>query len=90
MVKVDVEMSKIDITENDLVPEHIPLSEEEEEEFLVKYGITRNNLPLIKSSDPIIKALEERDNVSLKGKIIKIIRHNSPAGEGIYYRYVID
>ena len=83
-------MSKIDITKHELVPQHIVLSPEEEISFLEKYNITRNNLPLIKSSDPIIKAIEESDNISLKGKIIKIIRYNSPAGEGVYYRYVID
>lgn len=82
--------NKIDITENELVPEHIVLSPEEEEAFLAKYDITKNNLPLIKSSDPIIVLIEERENISLKGKIIKIIRSNSPAGEGVYYRYVID
>jgi len=87
MSKIEI---KIDITENELVPEHIVLSPEEEEAFLAKYEITKNNLPLIKSSDPIIVLLEERENISLKGKIIKIIRSNSPAGEGVYYRYVIE
>jgi DNA-directed RNA polymerase subunit H len=91
-------MSKVDIVEHELVPQHIVLSPEEEEAVLKKYNIDRNNLPLIKSTDPIIKALEEQlaeeseneEMVSLKGRIIKIIRNNSPAGEGVYYRYVIE
>ncbi len=83
-------MNEVNILENNLVPEHIVLSPEEEEAFLQKYEITRNNLPLIKASDPVIKRLEEQLNTPLKGRIIKIIRSNSPAGDGIYYRYVIE
>ncbi len=83
-------MNEVNILENNLVPEHIVLSPEEEEAFLQKYEITRNNLPLIKTSDPVIKKLEEQLNTPLKGMIIKIIRSNSPAGDGIYYRYVIE
>jgi len=83
-------MDKVNILEHKLVSKHIILSIEEEESFLKKYNISRNNLPLIKTSDPVIKALEEQENISLKGRIIKIIRPNSPAGEGIYYRYVVE
>ncbi|MHC1598947.1 MAG: DNA-directed RNA polymerase subunit RpoH/Rpb5 C-terminal domain-containing protein [Candidatus Methanofastidiosia archaeon] len=83
-------MNKVNILEHKLVSKHIILSIEEEESFLKKYNISRNNLPLIKTSDPVIKALEEQENISLKGRIIKIIRPNSPAGEGIYYRYVVE
>ncbi|MHC1604386.1 MAG: DNA-directed RNA polymerase subunit RpoH/Rpb5 C-terminal domain-containing protein [Candidatus Methanofastidiosia archaeon] len=83
-------MSKINIMEHEIVPEHILLTPEEEEIFLKKYKITRNNLPLILSSDPIIMALAEKEKMSLKGRIIKIIRKNSPIGEGVYYRYVIE
>jgi DNA-directed RNA polymerase subunit H len=83
-------MNEVNILEHDLVPEHIVLDTDEEEAFLKKYNITRNNLPLIKASDPVIKRLEEQLNTPLKGRIIKIIRRNSPAGDGIYYRYVIE
>ncbi len=83
-------MDKVNILEHKLVSKHIILSIEEEESFLKKYNISRNNLPLIKTSDPVIKALEEQENILLKGRIIKIIRPNSPAGEGIYYRYVVE
>ena len=83
-------MGEVDITEHVLVPKHIVLNEGEEVTFLNSYNIGKDNLPLIKTSDPIIKTLEEQMGESLKGKILKIIRHNSPAGEGVYYRYVID
>lgn len=83
-------MDKVNILEHKLVSKHIILSIEEEESFLKKYNISRSNLPLIKTSDPVIKALEEQENISLKGRIIKIIRPKSPAGEGIYYRYVVE
>lgn len=82
--------STINILKHNLVPEHVVLTPEEEEAFLVQYKINRYNLPLIKTSDPVIKMLEEEQNISLKGRIIKIIRTDSPAGEGIYYRYVIE
>lgn len=83
-------MNEVNILEHNQVPEHIVLTPEEEEEFLQKYEITRNNLPLIKVSDPVIKKLEEQLDTPLKGRIIKIIRTNSPAGDGVYYRYVIE
>jgi DNA-directed RNA polymerase subunit H len=78
-------MSKKDILKHDMVPEHIIMSDEEVEELLKSYTIKKEELPLIRSDDPVVKIIGAE-----KGQILKIIRKNSPAGESLYYRLVVD
>jgi DNA-directed RNA polymerase subunit H len=77
-------MKKTDPTHHELVPKHIVLAEEEVEELLQAYNITRDKLPLIKVADPVVKAIGARP-----GQVVKIIRKGSPAGEAVTYRLII-
>lgn len=78
-------MSKKDILDHDMVPEHIIMSDEEVEELLKSYKIKKAELPLIRSDDPIVKVIGAE-----KGHVLKIIRKNSLAGESVYYRLVVE
>lgn len=85
MVKKEktVEKEVVDITEHVLVPKHEVLSPEEAEELLRRYGVSRDKLPYIHPSDPMVKRLKAKS-----GDIIKITRRSETAGEAVYYRVV--
>lgn len=75
---------KIDITKHEFVPQHIRLKEEEAEEILKKFNISKKQLPRILKEDPAIEKLDPK-----KGDIIKIIRKSPTTGESEFYRVVI-
>ena len=66
------------------MPKHEILEEEELNLVLQKYGIDKDNLPKIKSSDAIAKAIGAK-----RGNVLKITRRSVTAGESTYYRLVI-
>ncbi len=76
---------KFNVLEHELVPNHILLTEEETQELLKKYGITRGQLPKIKSSDVVVKQINAKP-----GDVLKIIRKSLTAGKAVAYRLVID
>ena len=75
---------KFDITQHILVPKHTILSDEEASDVLKKFNISAVQLPAIKISDPVIKALNAD-----AGKIIKIER-KTQTGKIDYYRVVVE
>ncbi|WP_173332317.1 DNA-directed RNA polymerase subunit H [Methanocella paludicola] len=76
---------KFDVLTHDLVPNHILLTEEETQELLKRYSITRGQLPKIKSSDVVVKQIGAKP-----GDVLKIIRRSLTAGKAVAYRLVID
>ena len=76
---------KFNVLEHELVPDHILMTEEETQELLKKYGITRGQLPKIKSSDVVVKQINAKP-----GDVLKIIRKSLTAGKAVSYRLVID
>ena len=76
---------KFNVLEHELVPDHILMNEEETQELLKKYGITRGQLPKIKSSDVVVKQINAKP-----GDVLKIIRKSLTAGKAVAYRLVID
>ncbi|GBC69939.1 hypothetical protein HRbin01_01646 [archaeon HR01] len=72
-----------DILEHSLVPKHELLSESEAEELLKRLNITKQQLPYILVSDPVVKRLGAK-----VGDIIRITRHSETAGTAVYYRVV--
>jgi DNA-directed RNA polymerase subunit H len=76
---------KFNVLEHELVPNHILLTDEEAQEILTKYNITRGQLPKIKSSDVVVKQINAKP-----GDVLKIIRKSLTAGQAIAYRLVID
>jgi len=57
------------VTRSSLVPKHIICSKTKAEEVLKAYNITKDQLPEIKSTDPIVRYIGAR-----KGQLIKIVR----------------
>ncbi len=76
---------KFDVLTHILVPDHILLTEEETQELLKRYSITRGQLPKIKSSDVAVKQIGAKP-----GDVLKIIRRSLTAGKAVAYRLVID
>ncbi len=77
-------MVKIDVTKHMLVPEHIALDEEEAQKVLDRYSISRESLPKIHITDPVIKLIEAKE-----GDVVKITRNSRTTGRSIYYRFVV-
>lgn len=76
--------ANIKILEHELVPRHEIVLVEEGLEVLKKYGVKPEQLPWIKASDPVAKAIGAKP-----GDIVRIIRKSPVEGEVIVYRYVV-
>lgn len=74
-----------DIMQHMLVPKHEILSKEKAREVLERYKISPHLLPLIKSTDPVVKAIGAKP-----GDILQITRDSPTAGKAVAYRYVIE
>ncbi len=75
--------------EHQLVPEHRLVPEAEAEEVLKKLRITKDQLPKIHRSDPVIQVLERIEGPIEEGRIIKVTRVSGTAGVSEAYRLVI-
>ncbi|MCD6575560.1 MAG: DNA-directed RNA polymerase subunit H [Nanoarchaeota archaeon] len=78
------EEKPIDIFKSRLVPECRVLSEDEEKKLLEQYNISKRQLPLIFSTDPVVKALGAK-----VGNVIEFTRKSKTAGLSKYYRVVV-
>ncbi|MDY6960246.1 MAG: DNA-directed RNA polymerase subunit H, partial [Halobacteriota archaeon] len=65
-------MIESSILDHEMVPEHIIITEEEAELILKRYGITKGQLPKLKSSDPVAKQIGAKVD-----DVVEVIR-NSP------------
>jgi DNA-directed RNA polymerase I, II, and III subunit RPABC1 len=74
----------VNITEHELVPKHIILSNEDKDLLLKKYKLTPNQLPKILLSDPIAKYLGLK-----RYQVVKIVRPSETAGKYITYRIAV-
>lgn len=77
------------VLKHELVPEHHLLTEAEAEEVLQRKGMTRDQLPKIRKSDPGIKVLESVHGHPIEeGSVIKVVRKSETAQESVAYRLV--
>ena len=78
--------SLFDISKHQLVPLHEITSKEESDKLMKTCGLTKNEMPSIKRTDPMCRHLGARP-----GDIIKITRESeiAPSYFSIYYRKVI-
>ncbi len=82
-------MSKFNVLEHEIVPEHHLVPVEEELNILSKLNVSKENLPKISINDPAIKALEEIYGKLEPGRMIRIIRKSPTAGYYEYYRIIV-
>jgi DNA-directed RNA polymerase subunit H len=83
-------MSRFEVMNHILVPEHKLLSPEETDAVLKKYSISIEELPKMRRSDACVRSLELRVGEIPRGSIIKIVRRSETAGISYAYRLVID
>ncbi len=83
-------MGKINVMKHAFVPEHRLVSKEEEEEVLKDLKVPKDKLPKILRSDPVLQQLEGVHGKIEEGRIIKVVRKSSTAGEAYAYRLVVE
>jgi DNA-directed RNA polymerase subunit H len=76
---------KREILKHQLVPEHVILNESEAKRVLKELDAHPEQLPKIKTTDPVAKAIGAK-----RGDIVKIIRKSPTAEEFVTYRLVQD
>ncbi|EQB64662.1 MAG: DNA-directed RNA polymerase subunit H [Thermoplasmatales archaeon I-plasma] len=82
-------MAKYNILMHEMVPEHWLVPVKEEEKILKTLGVTKGQLPKIRKSDPVIKALEKVEGEIVPGRMIEIVRKSRTRGIAKIYRTVI-
>ncbi len=76
---------KKDILKHKLVPDHTILSKTEVNKILKQLNIRVEQLPKIKSDDPVVKEIDAKPD-----DILKITRKSHTAGKFITYRLVME
>ena len=80
---------KFNVLQHKLVPEHRLLEAGEAERVLKSLRITKDQLPKIKKTDPVIHVLERVHGDIEEGRIIKVTRISETAGVSEAYRLVV-
>ncbi|MFH1773576.1 MAG: DNA-directed RNA polymerase subunit H [Methanobacteriota archaeon] len=75
---------KFDVLKHELVPQHEVLPEEDANELLKKFNITKEQIPKILVSDQVAKKIGAKI-----GDVAKITRNSKTAGKSVVYRVVV-
>jgi DNA-directed RNA polymerase subunit H len=67
------------------VPLHVILSDDEVKSLLKQYGIVKEQLPKIRSSDPAVRVVN-----GTPGQVVKVTRRSPTAGVAVAYRLIIE
>ena len=80
---------RFNVLEHKLVPEHHLLSPAEANEVLKRLKVTRDQLPKIRKTDPVIRVLEKIHGPIEEGSLVRVLRLTETAGVSEAYRLVI-
>ncbi len=83
-MQILAKQKKFNILEHELVPEHEIVPPEEAVKILKELGIAPHQLPWIRVTDPVARAIGAKP-----GDVIRIRRKSPTSGETIAYRYVV-
>ncbi len=75
---------RIRVTDHELVPKHEVVPKDEAVKILRELGVTPQQLPLMRASDPVAREIGAKP-----GDIVRIIRRSPTAGKIVVYRFVI-
>ena len=84
-VSPQANVNRFNVLNHQNVPLHEVLAEGEVKALLTKFGIVREQLPKIRSTDPAAKVIN-----SQPGNVIRITRRSPTAGVAVAYRLVIE
>jgi DNA-directed RNA polymerase subunit H len=76
---------KFDVLKHEFVPRHEIMSEEEVEELMEEYEISKEQLPRILNTDPGALSVRARP-----GDVLKITRKSDTAGKATAYRLCVE
>ena len=82
---------KFNVLEHGMVPQHTLVPVKDEKDIMKLLDIeTKDALPKIKQSDPVLKILSKIEGRIEVGRMIKIVRESPTAGQIIVYRKVTE
>ena len=67
------------------VPLHVILPDDEVKTLLKQYGIVKEQLPKIRSSDPAVRVIDGKP-----GQVVRITRRSPTAGTATAFRLVVE
>ena len=80
---------RFNVLEHKNVPEHRLLTPEEAGQVLARLDITRDQLPKIRKTDPVIRVLERVHGEIAEGSLVRVFRLTQTAGVSEAYRLVV-